>query len=91
VPEDFAPPIPMELTFLPGAAERCASISISNDTILEDDELFSVQLDTTDQAVTLSPGSANVTIVDDDGKSLSIPKFHVLQYTLRECMSTVGE
>jgi len=72
VPEDFAPPIPMELTFLPGTAERCANISISNDTILEDDELFSVQLDTTDQAVTLSPSSADVTIGDDDGKSLSI-------------------
>jgi len=73
VPEDFSPPIPMELTFLAGIAERCASISISNDPILEDDEFFSVQLDTTDQAVILSPSSADVTIGDDDGKSLSIP------------------
>jgi len=67
--EDFSPPIPMELIFLLGTAERCTNVSISNDPIPEDDEFFSVQLDTTDQGVTLSPGSADVTIGDDDGKS----------------------
>ena len=54
---------------MPGTPRQCASISISDDPILENDELFSMQLNTTDQAVTLHPISANVTIWDDDRKS----------------------
>ena len=54
---------------MPGTPQLCASISISDDAILENDEIFSLQLNTTDQAVTLRPISANVTIGDDDCKS----------------------
>ena len=58
----------LELTIVPGTPQQCASISISDDAILENDEIFSLQLNTTDQAVTLRPSSANITIEDDDGK-----------------------
>ena len=52
-----------------GTDQQCASISISDDPVLENDELFSVQLNSTDLAVTLRPSTANITIGDDDGKS----------------------
>ena len=67
--DDYAQPTPMELIIVAGADQQCTSISISDDPILESDELFSVELNTTDQAVTLHPSSANITIGDDDGKS----------------------
>ena len=69
---DYAQPNPMDLTFLQGISQQCANIAISDDAILENDELFSVQLTTTDQAVTLSPSSATVTIGDDDSKLFSL-------------------
>ena len=39
-----------------------------NDTIVENDEVFSVQLSTLDQDVILTLGTATVTIEDNDGK-----------------------
>ena len=41
-------------------------ITINNDALLEDDETFSVNLETNDPAVILSPDTAIVTIVDED-------------------------
>ena len=67
--DDYAQPTPKELTIVAGEDQQCTSISISDDPILENDELFSVQLNTTDQAVTLHPSSANITIGDDDGEA----------------------
>ena len=72
MPRDYAQPTPMELTFLQGTSQQCANISISDDTVLENNEFFSVQLTTTDQAVTLSPRSATVTIGDDDSTLCSL-------------------
>ena len=69
--DDYAEPTSMELTIVAGADQQCTSISISDDPILENDELFSVHLNTTDEAVTLRPISANVSIGDDDRKSFS--------------------
>ena len=46
----------------------CRNISISEDRILEGVEDFSLQLTTADPAVILSPRTANVTIIDMDGK-----------------------
>ena len=71
MPGDYAQPTPTDLTFLPGTTLQCASISISDDAILENDESFSVQLTSTDPAVTLSPSasSATITIGNDDSKS----------------------
>ena len=67
--DDYAQPTPMEVTIVARADQQCTSISISDDPILENDELFSVELNTSDQAVTLHPSSANITIEDNDGKS----------------------
>lgn len=58
-----------DLLFLPiGPTESCVQIVLLEDSIVENDEVFSVVLESTDPDVVLSPTSARVTIVDDDGK-----------------------
>ena len=42
-------------------------VSVVNDTILENDEEFTVELQTADQAVSLDPRSSVVIITDNDG------------------------
>ena len=58
----------MELTFLPPSTEQCATIQSSPDTLLENNETFTVQLSTLDQDIILGISSAPVTIVDDDSE-----------------------
>ena len=48
----------------------CNNVSIGNDVISEDPEDFLVELSTTDTRVDLTPNTARITIVDDDGKNL---------------------
>ena len=58
------------LIFSPGINESCTTvIPIIDDSVLENDEVFSVMISTTDSDVSLDPASANVTIVDNDGKT----------------------
>jgi len=52
----------VELTFQPGANGQCTSITIVNDSILENDENVLVELTTSDEAVVLNPTSATITI-----------------------------
>ena len=47
---------------------QCVNIDIVNDTILEENELFLAVLETDDQQVILDPLSANVIILNNDGK-----------------------
>ena len=63
-----------QLTFNPGSGlqQDCATITVGSDTILEDDESFSVVMTTTDPDVTISPNTAVVTITDDDSKLTSL-------------------
>lgn len=57
------------LTFLPSTTLQCDRILIINDTILENNENFSVELSSLDQAVIIGLRSATVTIAaDNDGK-----------------------
>ena len=60
----------VSITFLAGrnlvANVQCIPVLITNDTILEENEVFVLSLNTTDEDVILSPNSS-VTIIDDDG------------------------
>ena len=58
------------LTFQSGMAERCISVPIRNDSILEANEVFGVNLSTNDLGTNSGQQSATVTItiIDDDGK-----------------------
>ena len=55
----------VELQFQPESTTVCVAIPISEDLRLENNEMFSVELDTTDQAVVLNPRVAIVTIIDN--------------------------
>jgi len=57
-----------EVTFPASTTTLCSNISVSGDSVLEDNEVFTVRLNTLDQAVLLSPSSATVTIMDDDSE-----------------------
>ena len=60
--------VPENTTFSPGmTGPQCQSISITDDSILENDEVFVVALTTTDQNVILNPNTTSVTILDNDG------------------------
>ena len=58
--------ISLNLVFNATVTQWYTEITINNDTLFEDDETFSVSLETDDQAVMLSPNTATVTIVDED-------------------------
>ena len=47
--------------------QQCRNISIVDDTSLESDEVFSVNLTTVDLSVVLSPNISTVLIIDNDG------------------------
>jgi len=47
---------------------QCESVTILNDTILESNETFFVQMESTDSSVNITLGSASVTILDDDSE-----------------------
>ena len=63
----------VELEFQPESTTVCVAIPISEDLQLENNELFSVELDTTDQAVVLNPRVAQVAIIDNDSKLQTLP------------------
>ena len=55
--------------FQPGANEQCVMVSIVSDATLENMEVFSVQLNTTDQSVVFfTTSTATVSILDDDSE-----------------------
>lgn len=57
------------LIFTPNTTKiKCRQILITNDIIAEGDEVFDVELNTTDEAVILKPNATFITIIDDDSK-----------------------
>ena len=58
--------ISLKVVFNATVTQWYTEITIINDTLLEDDETFSVSLETNDPAVILRPDTATVTIVDED-------------------------
>lgn len=73
---------------------ECVSITIINDTILEDTEYFDVVLNSSDSVVHLTQESSRVYIIDDDGvrvglktRTLSVPEE---EGTVPICVELVG-
>lgn len=68
--DDYTSVSSMELTFRPATSTnpQCGDIQITDEDILEDDESFSVILDSSDGTVMVSPSTATVTVRNDDGK-----------------------
>ena len=66
-----------QLTIQPSQADvpQCGDIPIQEDTILEPNESFTVELSTTDLDVILDPQSATVTIMDNESMCI-VPVVH---------------
>ena len=69
--DDYTP-INSQVIFTPAnqGQTQCQIIPVDDDLICEADETVFVSATTTDPAVNLSPSSAVVTIIDNDGKFL---------------------
>ena len=57
------------VTFLPGETTASVSVSIVGDSNIEDTEMFTATLTTTDSNVVIGADTATVTILDDDRES----------------------
>ena len=62
---DFVP-VTETLTFVPGQTTASVSVSIVGYSNIEDTEMFSATLTTTDSNVVIGADTATVTILDDD-------------------------
>ena len=57
------------LTFSSSTSTQCVTVNTANDTILEEDEQFGIQFNSTDRAVEiLDPSPLRFIIVDDESK-----------------------
>jgi len=56
------------LTFSVSTSTQCEQVTIIDDIILENSEIFFMQLESTDPAVEITLGSAPVTILDNDSE-----------------------
>ena len=79
-----------QLTFQPSQADvpQCEDVPIQQDTILETNESFTVELSTTDLDVILDPQSATVTIMDNDSMYIVpvvYPNDHSLTRSFHRC------
>ena len=79
-----------QLIFQPSQADvpQCEDVPILEDTILETNEFFTVELSTTDPVVILSPQSATVTITDNDSMYIVpvvYPNDHSLTRSFHRC------
>ena len=69
------------LTFVAPSTRECTSVTIINDTLYENDEIFHVRLSTTDTRVQINPNNSQATVqIIDDGSKLR------LSWQLQCCM-----
>ena len=61
-------PLSLEIQFNNSLARQCLDITVINDTILEFNESFFVNLDTSDSNVSIENQTATVLIENDDSK-----------------------
>ena len=70
--EDYQPVVNGELEFAQGSSEACATITIENDRVFENKEMFYISFsqESSQDRVRISDALGTVTILDDDGKQL---------------------
>ena len=61
-------PVTADLTFSASLIRICRNVTSKDDTILEDDEDFTLTLTTTECGLNLTADKATVTIIDNDCK-----------------------
>ena len=65
---DYVQQIFEPLTFTATVVRNCVDTEIVDDSTVENDEVFSAALSTTQERVTLNPGRAEIFITDNDCK-----------------------
>ena len=83
-PDDYAN-ISQAVTFSSAPSQMCVPVSISDDGLVEEDEFFTVSLESTDPDVNITQPSANFTIIDSTSKSRS--SLHTLKPQNRLCVA----
>ena len=64
----------MDLTFNSATTSQMVTVNILPDTVIEDEEMFTLSLTSTDTAIDiLMPQSATVTIIDQTSKYIHCP------------------
>ncbi len=69
---DYTPANGVEIVFAPNISFLVMEIAITEDSVLEEAEDFSVTLSATEERVRVEDSLATVTITDDDCKFLSV-------------------
>ena len=69
------------LTFTSMESRVCYNVSIGNDIVYEGLEDFEVELRSNDNLINLSPDTALITIVDDDGNNLLLVTIFIIMHT----------
>ena len=64
-------PRPVVFIFDPEVMRECVMFAVNNDSFVEGNETFTVQLSSNDPLVNLDPSMTVVTIIDENRKSYS--------------------
>ena len=75
-PSDYDSLANAPLIFQPGNTRVCVSVTINDDTMLEETEAFTVTLTTQDSRVNLQRTTATITIRDTDRMIVIITRAH---------------
>ena len=81
----------MTFNFSRDNTRQCFDVGILDDDINEPEKKFFVMLNTGDPQVTLSPNTATITIIDNDGKYQSVTRSSYLEQHELMCYNCVEE
>lgn len=89
-PEDYVA-LELAIRFSPdNGNRRCLQLTIVDDWRLEDDEILSLTLTSTDPSISLGPGQSSVTIIDNDQVTAGLQQaYYTFDETVRQAELTV--
>ena len=68
-----------------GQSSNCLNITLFDDTLLEENETFSIVLESNTLGLQLNPATTNLTILDDDCNSINTVNCHIQLTTSPSC------
>lgn len=66
----------VEISFNNSVATQCQIIPVISDVILENDEIFLINLNASDQDILLENSTATITITNDDRKLFGVISYY---------------
>ena len=80
----------VEVTFSSGSTSRTVTVMAEDDTVIENDETFTLSLTSDDDAVDVMPQSATVTITDQTSKYSRIEECVEAGKNLYQCLFSLN-